>query len=64
MYEVVNGGITHMNLFEEALRCKYLGAGKPYGKAEFDKWLANYDVCNLEALLPNFYVTSLTHHDM
>lgn len=44
MYEVVQQGITHLQLFEESLRCKYLGAGKPYGKAEFDKWLANYDV--------------------
>ncbi|GAW27043.1 putative NAD dependent epimerase protein [Rosellinia necatrix] len=44
MAEVVKGGPTQMGLFEEALRCKYLGAGKPYGKAEFDKWLAEYDV--------------------
>ncbi|KAI0108866.1 hypothetical protein GGR51DRAFT_513390 [Nemania sp. FL0031] len=43
MAEVVTSGLTHMNLFEEALRCKYLGAGKPYGKAEFDKWFADYD---------------------
>jgi hypothetical protein len=32
-----------MALFKEAVRSKYLGAGKPYGKAEFDKWLAEYD---------------------
>ncbi|KAI1298206.1 hypothetical protein F5Y03DRAFT_386710 [Xylaria venustula] len=44
MAEVVGGGVSHMALFEEALRCKYLGADKPYGKAEFDKWLAEYDV--------------------
>jgi hypothetical protein len=43
MYEVVVGGTLHMALFEEALRCKYLGTGKPYGKAEFDKWLAAFD---------------------
>ncbi|KAI0160780.1 hypothetical protein GGR57DRAFT_456287 [Xylariaceae sp. FL1272] len=43
MYEVVTLGALHMNLFEEALRCKYMNGGKPYGKAEFDKWLANYD---------------------
>jgi hypothetical protein len=29
MYEVAVGGPPQMNLFEEALRCKYLGAGKP-----------------------------------
>ncbi|KAI1421499.1 hypothetical protein F5Y12DRAFT_800896 [Xylaria sp. FL1777] len=44
MAEVVKGGERQMALFEEALRCKYLGGGKPYGKAEFDKWLAEYDV--------------------
>ncbi|KAI0466190.1 hypothetical protein F4859DRAFT_498566 [Xylaria cf. heliscus] len=43
MAEVVKGGELQMALFEEALRCKYLRAGKPYGKAEFDKWLAGYD---------------------
>lgn len=44
MWEVTMHGVPHMRIFEEALRCKYLGGGKPYGKAEFDKWLANYDV--------------------
>lgn len=43
MYEVVQS-ITHMGIFEEALNAKYFGVGKPYGKAEFDKWFANYDV--------------------
>ncbi|TGJ87580.1 hypothetical protein E0Z10_g1235 [Xylaria hypoxylon] len=42
MAEVVSGGLPQIALFEEALRCKYLGAGKPYGKVEFDKWLADY----------------------
>lgn len=44
MFEAVVRGATHLRIFEEALSCKYLGKGKPYGKAEFDKWLANYDV--------------------
>ncbi|KAJ3569849.1 hypothetical protein NPX13_g5939 [Xylaria arbuscula] len=43
MAESVERGILHMAMLEEALRCKYLGAGKPYGKPEFDKWLADYD---------------------
>lgn len=47
MYEVITNGATHMDLFDEAIRCKYLGKGKPYGKAEFDKWLGNYDVRHL-----------------
>ncbi|KAI0861280.1 hypothetical protein F4860DRAFT_503395 [Xylaria cubensis] len=49
MAEVVKGGELQMALFEEALRCKYLRAGKPYGKAEFDKWLAGYDERDLES---------------
>ncbi|KAL7908269.1 hypothetical protein GGI35DRAFT_57003 [Trichoderma velutinum] len=53
MYEVVQQGIPHLQLFEEALRCKYLGAGKPYGKAEFDKWLANYDAI---VEIPQFFI--------
>ncbi|KAH7014238.1 uncharacterized protein B0I36DRAFT_48850 [Microdochium trichocladiopsis] len=52
MYEVVTGGFTQMMLFREALRAKYLGEGKPYGKPEFDKWLANYD-CVIE--IPQFF---------
>ncbi|KAI0125479.1 hypothetical protein BJ170DRAFT_433661 [Xylariales sp. AK1849] len=43
MYEVVNGGTTHMLILEEAMRAKYYGNGKPYGKAEFDKWFADFD---------------------
>ena len=43
MAEAVGRGALHMAIFEEALRCKYLGAGQPYGKAEFDKWFADYD---------------------
>lgn len=42
--EVMYRGVHHMEVFEEALKAKYLGIGKPYGKAEFDKWFAEYDV--------------------
>lgn len=45
MYEVVQS-TAHMGIFEEALNAKYFGVGKPYGKAEFDKWFAEYDVRN------------------
>jgi hypothetical protein len=51
MFEVITHGVPHLQLFDEAMRCKYSGAGKPYGKAEFDKWLANYDVNHLSVLL-------------
>ncbi|KAI0182398.1 hypothetical protein EV127DRAFT_449680 [Xylaria flabelliformis] len=53
MAEVVKGGELQMALFEEALRCKYLRAGKPYGKAEFDKWLAGYDAI---VEIPQFFI--------
>lgn len=35
------GSIIH---WLEALKAKYLGKGKPYAKAEFDKMLGNYSV--------------------
>ncbi|KAL6862201.1 hypothetical protein J3F83DRAFT_767369 [Trichoderma novae-zelandiae] len=53
MYEAVLQGTTHLAIFEEAIRCKYQGAGKPYGKAEFDKWLANYDAV---VEIPQFFI--------
>ncbi|KAI0594813.1 hypothetical protein F4775DRAFT_419638 [Biscogniauxia sp. FL1348] len=53
MYETVRDGRQHMGIFEEALRCKYQGAGKPYGKPEFDKWLAEFDVI-IE--IPQFFI--------
>lgn len=42
--EVVANGVSHLEIFEEALNAKYFGVGKPYGKVEFDKWFADYDV--------------------
>lgn len=44
MYECVMRGVTHLDLCREAMRNKFLGEGKPYDKADFDKWFANYDV--------------------
>jgi len=41
--EVMRNGVAHMEIFEEALNAKYFGIGKPYGRAEFDKWFADYD---------------------
>ena len=37
-------GIPHMTLVTEGLRAKYFGEGSPFGRAEFDKWFADYDV--------------------
>lgn len=42
--EVIANGSAHIDVFEEALNAKYYGIGMPYGKAEFEKWFANYDV--------------------
>ena len=42
--EVIGNGIPHIEIFTEALNAKYFGIGKPYGKQEFDKWFAEYDV--------------------
>ncbi|KAI1341189.1 hypothetical protein F5Y15DRAFT_26843 [Xylariaceae sp. FL0016] len=53
MYEVITSGSLQMQLFSEALNCKYRGAGKPYGKAEFDKWLAAYDAI---VEIPQFFL--------
>lgn len=33
-----------MHYWEEALKAKYHGEGKPYGKPEFDKLLGKYSV--------------------
>jgi hypothetical protein len=47
MIEVVlNGGVPHMKIFEEAIKAehnRFLGI-KRYDKADFEKWLADYDV--------------------
>jgi hypothetical protein len=32
-------------LREEALKAKFMGIGKPWGREEFDKMLGDYDVC-------------------
>ncbi|EHK47004.1 uncharacterized protein TrAtP1_010366 [Trichoderma atroviride] len=53
MFEVVTNGVPHLQLFDEAIRCKYSGTVKPYGKAEFDKWLANYDAI---VEIPQFFI--------
>ena len=49
-YETVKHGIWHMEVADEALNAKFRGKGRPYGKAEFDKWFAGYDVCTAISL--------------
>jgi hypothetical protein len=40
----VSGVPKAMMYWKEAIENKYLGKGKPYGKAELDKLLKNYSV--------------------
>lgn len=41
----------HLFYWHQALSAKYLDEGKLYGRTEFDKFLANYDVRFLELFL-------------
>ena len=45
-YHMIEGA-RNLNAFSywlEALKAKYAGEGKPYGRTEFDKVLKNYSV--------------------
>ena len=47
MYECCAiGGVPHTKVFKEAVtsECNWLSGIKRYTRAEFDKWLADYDV--------------------
>jgi hypothetical protein len=44
MGQVVQNGYPHLKMFHEALQIKRTGQGKPYSRADFDKWTWNYDV--------------------
>ncbi|KAI0388792.1 P-loop containing nucleoside triphosphate hydrolase protein [Xylariaceae sp. FL0594] len=44
MEEVVKGGIQSLAILTEGMKASFLHEGKPYGREEFDKWFANYDV--------------------
>ncbi|TLD34263.1 hypothetical protein PspLS_00312 [Pyricularia sp. CBS 133598] len=56
-YEMCKSGEHHIDCYNEALKAKYLGIGKPYGKAEFDKWLGDYDAI---VEIAAFFVEELT----
>jgi len=36
-----------MSLAIEAYKAKYFGDGAPFGRPDFDKWFADYDVGSL-----------------
>lgn len=44
MAEAMNTAPMDFPLWEEALRAKFYGEGKIWGREEFDKMLGNYDV--------------------
>ncbi|KAH8646350.1 hypothetical protein BX600DRAFT_556016 [Xylariales sp. PMI_506] len=56
MAEILRKGPSHMDVLTEALKAKYRGEGKPYGKAEFDKWFGDYDVL-IE--IPSFFLDEI-----
>ncbi|KAJ2902857.1 hypothetical protein MKZ38_000051 [Zalerion maritima] len=56
MSEVVREGKSHMNCMIECLEAKYKGNGKVYGRKEFEKWFANYDVL---IAIPTFFLEEL-----
>ncbi|KAI1416833.1 P-loop containing nucleoside triphosphate hydrolase protein [Hypoxylon sp. FL1857] len=44
MKEVLEAGPTAVNILNDGLNADMFHKGKPYGRAEFDKWFADYDV--------------------
>ncbi|KAI0185688.1 P-loop containing nucleoside triphosphate hydrolase protein [Xylaria flabelliformis] len=44
MAEVIGAGTPALKILLEGTNAEWLHEGTPYGRAEFDKWFANYDV--------------------
>ncbi|KAI1733801.1 hypothetical protein F4680DRAFT_378704 [Xylaria scruposa] len=44
MAEVISTGIPALKIMVDGMKAEWLHEGTPYGRAEFDKWFANYDV--------------------
>lgn len=53
---IINWKKYHLHYWLEALRAKYEGTGKPYGKREFDKVLGEYDVCTYDLSQPSSHM--------
>jgi hypothetical protein len=45
MGEAIKDPTRIFPLWEEALKAKFMGIEKPWGREEFDKMLGDYDVC-------------------
>jgi hypothetical protein len=51
LYECINaGGLAHIKIFKEAITAYYnqLSGIKRYDRADCEKWLADYDVSELD----------------
>ncbi|KAI1386597.1 P-loop containing nucleoside triphosphate hydrolase protein [Hypoxylon trugodes] len=44
MAEVLKAGTPAVKILNDGLNAEYFHEGKPYGREEFDKWFADYDV--------------------
>ncbi|KAI1379454.1 P-loop containing nucleoside triphosphate hydrolase protein [Hypoxylon crocopeplum] len=44
MVEVIKTGPTAVKIMNDGLKADLLHDGKPYGREEFDKWFADYDI--------------------
>ncbi|KAI0830972.1 P-loop containing nucleoside triphosphate hydrolase protein [Hypoxylon sp. FL0890] len=44
MSEVLKGGPTAVRILNDGLNADMFHKGKPYGREEFDKWFADYDI--------------------
>ena len=52
MAEVLKAGPTSVQIMNDGLAAEMFHQGKPYGRAEFDKWFADFDVSILITLYP------------
>jgi len=46
MAEAMKNPPRILPIWEEALKAKFMGIGKPFGPVEFDKLLGEHDVCS------------------
>ncbi|KAI2641023.1 hypothetical protein GGS21DRAFT_353898 [Xylaria nigripes] len=47
MGQAVKNGYPHLKMFTEALRIKRTGRGRPYSRADFDKWVTGFDTLTI-----------------
>ncbi|KAI1819872.1 hypothetical protein F4861DRAFT_525254 [Xylaria intraflava] len=47
MRQAVRNGYPDLKMFTEALRIKRTGKGRPYSRADFDKWVTGFDTLTI-----------------